>query len=196
MLTSRDIEGSWNRLHRAESEVLAALLTAAEADAVRRRLGLPDDADERASWIPPAAGHDGGRFLAPHGPGALYLGESLATCMAEAAHHHGRHCAASLGTPPGTRAVFRHLVFRVTGRFADASRDRRLGLHLPDDLAPSWAFGNHARALGLAGVHYRSVRRRGGRCLAVFDGRKVVLLRAELGAVVLEWDGAVSRRIA
>lgn len=173
-----------------------ALLTAAEREAVQRRLGLPIHTADRPAWVPPAAGDEGGRFLAPHGPGALYLGESLATCIEEVAYHHGRHCAASLGTPSGTRAVFRHLVFRVAGRFADASRDRRLGLHLPADYAPSWAYGSRIRGLGLAGVHYRSVRRRGGRCLAVFDGRWVALLRAEMGAVVLEWDGTASHRIA
>ena len=92
--------------------------------------------------------------------------------------------------------MFRHLVFRVAGRFADASRDRRLGLHLPADYAPSWDYGRRVRELGLAGVHYRSVRRRGGRCLAVYDGRRVALLKAEMGAVILEWNGTASIRIA
>jgi hypothetical protein len=91
--------------------------------------------------------------------------------------------------------VFRHLVFQVEGRFADASGERRQGLHRPADYGPSWAWGDQVRALGWAGVHYRSVRLRGGRCLAVFDGRAVTLLRAEPGAIILEWDGTRSRRI-
>jgi hypothetical protein len=31
--------------------------------------------------------------------------------------------------------------------------------------------------------------------MAVFDGRAVTLLRAEPGAIILEWDGTRSRRI-
>ena len=190
-IASVPVAGPWDRLHRSESDILAGLLSAAELAAVNRRLGL---ATRGPQWVPADAGESGGRFAAPRGPGALYLGDDLATCAAEVAHHHGRRCAASLGTPPGSRAVFRHLVFQVAGTMAEAARTRRL-LYLPEDYGPSWAYGANARAAGLAGVHYRSVRRKAGLCLAVFEDAAAVFLRVEFGAVILEWDGAVSRRI-
>lgn len=192
-LRALKVAGPWDRLHRAEPDILAGLLTAAERDAVRRRLGLGPV--EAPLWVPDTAGA-GGRFAGPLGPGALYLGNDLETCVQEVIHHHALHCLASLGTPQGTRAVLQHRVFQVDGTLADASGDRKGNLHHPSDYAPSWAFGARVRASNLAGVHYRSVRREGGRCLAVFDARAAVFQRADFGAVVLEWDGAASRRIA
>jgi hypothetical protein len=192
-LKTIQISGPWQRLHRAESSLLAGLLSFQELDAVNRRLGLPSSPQ---AWIPASAGDLGGRFALPHGPGALYLGQEQATCINEVIHHHALHCRASLGTPPGTRAVFQHLVFQVSGTLADASVVRGGGLHDPLDYAPSWAYGHRVRSLGLAGVHYRSVRHRGGRCLAVFENRALRFLSIVFGAVVLEWDGSSSRRIA
>lgn len=188
------VSGSWSRLHRAESEALAALLSAEEREAVRRRLGLAPGGEPGPAWIPPTAGPQGARFSPPQGPGALYLADDLATCVAEVAHHHARLCRASLGTPPGTRAVFRHLRFQVAGAFADATGDP--ALRDPGDYGPSWAFGARARSGGLDGVHYGSARREDARCLAVFQARAVRYRRTEAGAVLLEWDGTTSRRIA
>ena len=194
-LRTLGVIGPWERLHRAESNTLASLLTASEREAVHRRLGLPASPAQPA-WVPASAGERGGRFAEPHGPGALYLGNDLATCMQEVAHHHALNCAASVGTPPGARAVFQHLRFQVSATLADAAALRGGGLHDPSNYAPSWSFGRLARAAGLAGVHYRSVRRRGGRCLALFENRAARFLRVEFGAVVLEWDGRGSRRVA
>ena len=191
------IEGAWERLHRAESNVLANLLSASEQDAVNRRLGIPLGAP---TWIPVSAGEFGGRFAEPHGPGALYLGNDISTCVKEIEHHHSLACAASTGTPPGTRAVFRHLVFRVSGTASVAvivsTLAERGGLHDPSNYAPSWSYGRQVRASSLPGVYYRSVRQRGGRCLALLANNAVRFLHVVFGAVVLQWDGAVSRRIA
>jgi hypothetical protein len=187
------ILGPWVRLHRAESDILAGLLSAEEMAAVNRRLGL--SAPSAPVWVPPGAGDAGGRFAEPHGPGALYLGRELATCLAQVEHHHALGCRASVGTPPGTRAVFRHLVFQVDGRMADATAERSARLHDPASHGPSWGYGRRVRAADLDGVHYRSARRRGGRCLAVFRSRAAAFSRVELGAVILEWDGTASRRI-
>ena len=186
------LDGPWSRLHRAESDLLASLLTTAEMEAVNRRLGLPPAGAAR--WVPPSAGSLGGRFTRPLGPGSLYLGGDLATCVQEVAHHHARHCAASLGTPPGTRAVFRHLQFQLHGTLANSVRDRAGGLHRPEDYGPSWVFGDRTRRAGLDGVHYRSVRHPGGRCCAVYVDRAASFLRVDFGAVILEWDGTRSQR--
>lgn len=190
----RSVHGPWVRLHRAESDVLASLLSAAEVAAVNRRLGLPSG--KAPIWVPLRAGGHGGRFVEPHGPGALYLGIDLETCLAEVAHHHAALCSASVGTPTGARAVFRKLIFEVSGSMADATGVRGGGLHDPTDYAPSWGYGRPVRAAHLDGVHYRSVRRRGGRCLGVFRNQAAAFSRVEFGAVILEWDGAISRRIA
>lgn len=193
-LRTIQVTGPWNRLHRAEADLLAGLLTAAERGALNRRLGLPPE--RTPVWVPSSSGAEGSRCAGPHGPGALYLGNDLATCIREVAHHHARHCAASVGTPPGTRAVLRHLVFQVDAELADAAADRGGGLHQPDDYGPSWAYGRRVHAAKLAGIQYRSVRNRGGRCLAIFRRQAVSFLRVEFGAVVLEWDGVASHRVA
>ena len=193
-IRSLEVNGVWVRLQRAESETLAGLLDLAEREAVHRRLGLASR--QAADWVPQAAGEYGGRFQAPHGPGALYLGSDLATCIAEILHHHARICAASQGTPPGSQAVLRQLSFQVAGKLADAAGARGQRLHDPNDYAPSWAFARQVRTAGLAGVHYRSVRHPGGRCLAVFENRALSFLRSEFGAVVVAWDGSRSHRTA
>lgn len=190
--TIQTTDDTWHRLHRADSGVLAALLLSpAEAGAVARRLG---SIVSKPPWVPPTAG-PGGRFAEPHGPGVLYLGLDLDTCLAEILYHHARICAASVGTPPGTQGVFRHLVFAVSGTFADVTKGH-VPLHDPVSYTASWAYSRCIRAACLDGVHYRSVRKRGGRCLGVFVSPAATFSRVEFGAVVLEWDGSASRRIA
>lgn len=192
LATIQTTDDIWHRLHRADSGVLAALLlSAAEAGAVARRLGA---IVSKPSWVPPTAG-PGGRFAEPRGPGVLYLGHDLDICLAEILYHHARFCASSVGTPPGTQGVFRHLVFVVSGTFADVSKGHA-PLHSPTSYTDSWAYARRVRAACLDGVLYRSVRKRGGRCLGVFVSPAATFYRVEFGAVVLEWDGSTSRRIA
>lgn len=190
-LAAIQVATHWHRLHRAEASILAAFLSPPEAAAVARRLG---SIIATPPWIPPNAG-PGGRFAEPHGSGVLCLGHDLDTCLAESIHHHTRICAASIGTPPGARGTFRHLIFTVNGTFADVTKGHS-PLHDPVSYSPSWAYARHVRAACLAGVHYRSLRRRGGRCLGVFTNPTATFSRAEFGAVVLEWDGSTSHRIA
>ena len=183
---------AWARLNRAESSALASLLDAAEMAAVNRRLNRPVP---KLAWVPATMGPEGGRFGAPNGPGVLYLGADLDTCVAEVQHHHALFCAQSTGAPVGTRATFLHLSFGVKGGMADVSKGHT-ALHDPNDYSASWAYGWQVRAADLDGVHYRSVRKRGSRCVGVFKDGAVNLLRQETGAVILEWDGTASRRTA
>ncbi len=191
------LDGVWHRLHRADSSALTALLGAEEMAAVRRRLQrqFPMASGDQMAWIPLSSGPTGGRFAVPNSLGALYLGDELPTCAAEVEFHHARICRES-GAPAGARATFRHLVFQIEGRFADASAERIKGLHSPTDYAPSWVYGLNARLAALDGVHYRSVRRKGGSCAAAFQESALHFIRVEFGAVLLEWDGEQSRRIA
>jgi hypothetical protein len=119
------------------------------------------------------------------------LGDALRTCTAEVAHHHGQLCLESTGTPVGTRATFRHLVFQVDGTLAEVRATAKAALEAADD-APSWAVGGDARAAGMDGVRYPSVRLARGRCLAVFEDRALRFDHVEVGLIVLEWDGARS----
>lgn len=191
------LEGPWERLHRGESGVLAALLNSSEAEAVRQRLAQRfSTASALPAWMPGTSGPEGARFAPPNTAGVLFLGDGIETCLAEVAYHFGRLCAASLGTPPGTRGTFRRLRFVVNGTFADTTGKAPAGVHSRVDYSASWGFARQARVANLAGVHYRSARRRGGVCLAVFDHRTVEFKNVEFGAVVMEWDGSAVQRIA
>ena len=117
----------------------------------------------------------------------LHAGESLATCLAEMAYHHGRALADS-GEPAGAIRVFEALALRVSGAFRDV-RKGYAELHRPKDYAPSQAFGRELKAAGAEGAVYRAVRRKGGEALAL-------LLPAPLKTcnlkqmVALQWDGS------
>lgn len=137
-------------------------------------------------------------YLAQPGPGpasrfcdgsfrALYAGESLATCVAEMAFHHGRALADS-GEPAGAIRVFEGLEVRVAGQFLDVRKGHPT-LHRPDDYGPSQAFGRALRIQGEAGLVYRSVRRRAGHCLALFAA-EVVKGCSLKDLVPLTWDGS------
>ncbi|MGA2083103.1 MAG: RES family NAD+ phosphorylase [Holophaga sp.] len=133
--------------------------------------------------------------LPGHGPASrfcdgsfrvVYAGLDLATCRAEIVHHHGLALRDS-SEPPGAVRIFEVLALRATGRFLDV-RSGHLELHRPEDYARSQAFGRSARSDLAPGIVYRSVRRRGGECLAVVDGRAV--RRCALEALMaLRWDG-------
>ena len=117
---------------------------------------------------------------------ALYAGESLATCVAEMVHHHGRALADSR-EPPGAIRVFEALALKVTGRFKDL-RQGHAALHRPQDYAPAQALGRELKGLGEPGLAFRSARRKGGACLALFLSApvKTCVLKQ---MVPLQWDG-------
>ena len=117
---------------------------------------------------------------------ALYAGESLATCVAEMVHHHGQSLA-DTREPPGAIRVFEALALKVTGRFKDF-RKGHAALHRPREYAPAQALGRELKGLGEPGLLYRSVRRKGGDCLALFlpaPVKSCVLKQM----VPLQWDG-------
>jgi hypothetical protein len=186
------VSGTWFRLHNVNSSILASLLDLEEQRAVNRRLGLPGP--EEVQWIPATSGPHGGRFVRPGGPGALYLGDALATCLAEVIHHQNLLFASAPSTPRGMHTSFRQLVFRVDGAMADAARHGRPLRH-PIDYAPSWVFGAQVRAARLDGIRYTSVRATRGSCVAAFESGAARFDRVEYGAVVLEWDGSTVVRI-
>lgn len=121
---------------------------------------------------------------------ALYAGKSLEVCRAEMSFHHGRVLRES-GEPPGAARIFEALDLRVGGDFTDVRKGHG-ELHRPDDYRPSQAFGATLKSAGAPGALYRSVRLKGGECLALLDGAclKACVLKEVLA---LRWDGETLR---
>lgn len=63
-------------------------------------------------------------------------------------------------------------------------------MHSADSHAASVALARELRAAGSWGLLYRSVRREGGECVAVFRPRAVQLPVVQGAHVSLVWDGA------
>jgi hypothetical protein len=121
--------------------------------------------------------------------GAYYAGESLATSVAEVSFHRARF-AARTPTPPMDFDE-RIVEARIAGRFSDIR-----GLPPNDPLydpdperygAPQ-AFAAKERSDGAGGIVYRSVRRPGGECIAVFQPRLIRDAHTS-GYLGLRWDG-------
>lgn len=120
--------------------------------------------------------------------GVFYAARERATAIAETARHHARFLAATAEAPM-------HLPMRVY----QVAIDARLHDLRPDGAAPPAVFDparyDQAQALGAAlhgtgsaGLVYRSLRRRGGHCVALFKPRGA---RACVQAALLlyAWDG-------
>ena len=117
---------------------------------------------------------------------AIYGRDARETCMAELAFHHGQALRDS-GEPAGAVRIFEALEFRASGGFVDVSKGHG-ELHRPMDYAPAQAFGRSCRTRREAGILFRSVRHRGGSCLAVFEGSTVTTCTLR-EVVAMRWDG-------
>lgn len=135
----------------------------------------------------------GGRFSdAMHG--AYYAASDLPTAIAETAYHFGRFAADSADGP--RYEDMRVIVGRVDAELHDleqlpaAHRQRLLD---PADYAASQAFARDLRELGSTGLHYPSVRRAEGRCVALFRP-SAVGLPVQAKHLTYHWDGTAVRR--
>ncbi len=117
---------------------------------------------------------------------AVYAGGSPETSVAEVAHHLGQALRDS-GEPAGAARIFEALALRVGGAYPDVRKGRG-ELHRKDDYGPSQAFGAACRAEGEPGILFRSVRLKGGECLAIFRGESVTACGLR-EVVALRWDG-------
>lgn len=117
--------------------------------------------------------------------GIFYAGLDLETCLAEIIFHQTQ--ALMRSSAPAMRIHFRALRAKVSGSFVDI-RKGHPKLHHMTFYADSQTFGVRAWRAGADGIAYRSVRRPGGECLAVFR-KTCVPACHRAGLVALEWDG-------
>lgn len=190
----------WRQLKFLSISPLAQLVVPAEGPELAALLAR---AGVFRAW-PPGAGNadrlpQARAYLRMPGPGprsrfcdgsfrCLFAGKDLETCRAEIVHHHGQALRDSC-EPPGAARIFEALALRVSGAFADVRKGHG-DLHRPGDYRPPQALGRTLKAAAEPGIVYRSVRRKGGECLAILDGQAVgACVLGEL--VALRWDGTV-----
>lgn len=179
------------RLARAEAPPLAELADPEALPVLMAFLEATVGLVEAPEWAdrPFRSPNPSGSRFSDGSFGVLYAGLDLDTCLAEMTHHLAvdlRHTGA-----PAMRLHFLTLRMRASGDFLDVrhGHDR---LHRPNSLGQSRLFGIKAWRAGADGLAYRSVRRPGGECLAVFR-RPCVDACARAGLLALDWDGAQVR---
>ncbi len=121
--------------------------------------------------------------------GVYYAGESLDTAVAEVSHHRARFLART--DEPEIDIDLRWVQATMGAKLHDlrGARATRPEVYDPDHYGHSQALGRSMREQGSAGLIYRSVRRDGGQCVAIF--RPKVLSRAVAkGHIALHWTGS------
>jgi len=121
--------------------------------------------------------------------GVYYAADVLETAVAEVSHHRARFLARTQEPPIDIdlrcyRVPVRARLVDLRGRHAQAD------LLAPDHYAASQAFGAARRAEGEPGIVHASVRRRGGRCVALFTPKATVPPALQSEHVTLRWDGS------
>jgi RES domain-containing protein len=120
--------------------------------------------------------------------GVYYAAESVDTAVAEVSFHRARFLAAT--GQPAIEVDYRVYVAEITLALHDLRGPRFEGVHAADSYGASAALAREYRAAGSAGLLYRSVRREGGECVAVFRPTAIRLPVVQGPHVTLVWDGA------
>jgi len=120
--------------------------------------------------------------------GVYYAANDLETAVAEVGHHRARFLART--AEPAIDIDLRCYRVPVRARVVDLRGKRAL----PDVLDPahygaSQAFGRSQREAGTAGIVHDSVRRRAGRCVALFTPKATVPPAVQGEHVTLRWNG-------
>lgn len=120
--------------------------------------------------------------------GAYYTAYDLPTAVDETVYHRERFLRAT-GEPP-IEVEMRVLRARLRGALHDVREleDSHPRLYDPEDYRASQALGRMLRAGSSWGVVYRSVRRAGGECAAVFRP-KVIARCQQAQHLAYVWDG-------
>jgi RES domain-containing protein len=118
--------------------------------------------------------------------GAYYAASDRATAIAETVHHRERFLRAS--REPAQEVDMRVLVARVDADLHDVREAEDPRIHDPADHRAGRALAARLRSAGSWGVLYRSVRRPGGECVALFRPRAVQRCH-QAGHLAYLWDG-------
>lgn len=125
-----------------------------------------------ASWIMAAFTHRSASRFTDGSFGVYYAARALETAVRETAFHFGRFLA-NTHEPKGTILQMRTL---ISSSLDCQYHDLRQGfdaLHDPASYVASQRFAAELRAREANGIVYRSVRHRGGECLAVFRPKAI-----------------------
>lgn len=121
---------------------------------------------------------------------AFYGAESLATAIRETVHHVIavlRDGNAPAQTLPGRLVLTVHV---AAAKVVDARTTAYRALYA-EDYAESRRFGRMVRERGYEGIRYRSVRRTGGECVAIYDPATLSRCREERELVYRYANGTV-----
>ena len=150
------------------------------------------DADAMSPFLYPSRG----RFSEER-RGAYYAAFDELTALAESLYHFERRMRESRAPSTDVDHRVLHATIEIEAADARGTRESHPALHDPI------AGGNHAsRALaatlaaeGICGLVYDSLRRTGGRCVAVFSPRCLTLPVAEEGRLRYAWDAARGKSV-
>lgn len=118
--------------------------------------------------------------------GVYYAGLTLEVAIAETIYHRERFLSATAEKP--CQITMRCYISRLTESLHDIRDPAWEVLHDPVDYSQSQPFAKILRAENSWGLFYRSVRKAGGECLAIFRPRALKNAR-QGGHYAYLWDG-------
>jgi hypothetical protein len=130
---------------------------------------------------------EGGRFSGPD-RGAWYAGRTLETSLAESVYHRTRELAEIGHFDTRVEMRLYHADFRAIFHDIRGRTPRFSSFYDPDSYERSQPFARELLEGGSNGIVYRSVRHRGGECVACFRPKLVLNLRAA-AHYEFRWDG-------
>lgn len=116
--------------------------------------------------------------------GVWYCGDRVEVALAETAYHFQRFMQAT--REPAADADFRLLTAVVAGQLDEAPES----CLIDQDWRPGQRFGRQARARGIDGVLYASLRYRSGKAAAIFWPDCLTLPITQTQQFRYRWDGA------
>jgi RES domain len=119
--------------------------------------------------------------------GVYYAGDSLETAVAEVSFHCARFMAET--RQPAIDVDYRTYAARLLQPLHDIRGKRWAAEHQADSYGASVKLARDLRADGSWGVLYRSVRRAGSECVAIFRPPAVQVPVVQSAHLSLRWDG-------
>ncbi len=139
-----------------------------------------------AMYVMAAFAYPGDSRFSDTAAGAYYAARDLETAIAEVTHHR----AVFARTTPARAQEFdeRIVAADIVGEFEDIRTEPSSDPRYGSTYAVGQAFARGVRASSGDGIVYRSVRRLGGECVAVFTPR-LVTKATTAGYIGIRWDG-------